>query len=81
MLKPSFETPFSGFKFDCCLMDWLQFAGSIRVFCRVRPFLLSERRPIWEPVSFGPDNVVVRSAGTRKEFEFDKVFHQSATQG
>ncbi|KFK26463.1 hypothetical protein AALP_AA8G252300 [Arabis alpina] len=54
--------------------------GSIRVFCRVRPFLLTERRPVLEPVSFGPDNVVVRSAGTRKEFEFDKVFHQSATQ-
>ncbi|CAH8359796.1 unnamed protein product [Eruca vesicaria subsp. sativa] len=54
--------------------------GSIRVFCRVRPFLLTERRPIREPVSFGSDNVVVRSAGVRKEFEFDKVFHQSATQ-
>ncbi|XP_010494052.1 PREDICTED: kinesin-like protein KIFC3 isoform X1 [Camelina sativa] len=54
--------------------------GSIRVFCRVRPFLVTERRPIREPVSFGPDNVVVRSAGTRKDFEFDKVFHQSATQ-
>ncbi|CAL9231833.1 unnamed protein product [Arabidopsis halleri] len=54
--------------------------GSIRVFCRVRPFLLTERRPIREPVSFGPDNVVIRSAGSRKEFEFDKVFHQSATQ-
>ncbi|CAH2044563.1 unnamed protein product [Thlaspi arvense] len=54
--------------------------GSIRVFCRVRPFLLTERRPIREPVSFGPDNVVVRSGGARKEFEFDKVFHQSATQ-
>ncbi|KAL1220847.1 Kinesin-like protein KIN-14U [Cardamine amara subsp. amara] len=54
--------------------------GSIRVFCRVRPFLLTERRPIREPVSFGPDNIVIRSAGTRKEFEFDKVFHQSATQ-
>ncbi|VVA92641.1 unnamed protein product [Arabis nemorensis] len=54
--------------------------GSIRVFCRVRPFLLTERRPICEPVSFGPDNVIVRSAGTRKEFEFDKVFHQTATQ-
>ncbi|XP_024007005.1 kinesin-like protein KIN-14U isoform X2 [Eutrema salsugineum] len=54
--------------------------GSIRVFCRVRPFLLTERRPNREPVSFGPDNVVVRSAGARKEFEFDKVFHQSATQ-
>ncbi|KAL9280885.1 unnamed protein product [Arabidopsis thaliana] len=54
--------------------------GSIRVFCRVRPFLLTERRPIREPVSFGPDNVVIRSAGSSKEFEFDKVFHQSATQ-
>ncbi|CAH8272482.1 unnamed protein product [Arabidopsis lyrata] len=54
--------------------------GSIRVFCRVRPFLLTERRPIREPVSFGPDNIVIRSAGSRKEFEFDKVFHQSATQ-
>ncbi|CAN8255694.1 unnamed protein product [Cochlearia groenlandica] len=54
--------------------------GSIRVFCRVRPFLSTERRPIREPVSFGPDNVVVRTLGTRKEFEFDKVFNQSASQ-
>ncbi|CAA7037550.1 unnamed protein product [Microthlaspi erraticum] len=54
--------------------------GSIRVFCRVRPFLLTERRPIKEPVSFGPDNVVVNCSGARKEFEFDRVFHQSATQ-
>ncbi|CAI0384262.1 unnamed protein product [Linum tenue] len=58
----------------------LDIKGSIRVFCRVRPFLLTERRGIHEPVSVDSDKVVVRSVGSRKEFRFDRVFHQSADQ-
>ncbi|XP_010546628.1 PREDICTED: kinesin-like protein KIFC3 isoform X2 [Tarenaya hassleriana] len=54
--------------------------GSIRVFCRVRPYLLTGRRPIREPVSVGSENIVVRSGGSQKEFGFDKVFPQSASQ-
>ncbi|XP_007030677.2 PREDICTED: kinesin-like protein KIFC3 [Theobroma cacao] len=54
--------------------------GTIRVFCRVRPFLWTDRRRIQEPVSSELDRVVVRSSGSRKEFGFDKVFHQAANQ-
>ncbi|XP_061945871.1 kinesin-like protein KIN-14U isoform X1 [Populus nigra] len=58
----------------------LDIKGSIRVFCRVRPFLLSDRRRIHEPVSTGLEKVVVKSVGIRKEYRYDKVFHQAATQ-
>lgn len=58
----------------------LDIKGSIRVFCRVRPFLLSDRRRIHEPVSIGLEKVVVKSVGIRKEYRYDKVFHQAATQ-
>ncbi|CAN1167986.1 Kinesin-like protein KIN-14U [Linum perenne] len=58
----------------------LDIKGSIRVFCRVRPFLLTERRRVHEPISVDLNKVVVRSVGSRKEFRFDKVLHQSANQ-
>ncbi|CAL9003515.1 unnamed protein product [Prunus brigantina] len=53
---------------------------SIRVFCRVRPFLLMDRRRIREPISAGSEKIVVKSAGTRKGFDFDKVFPQETNQ-
>ncbi|KAJ6434307.1 hypothetical protein OIU84_017919 [Salix udensis] len=58
----------------------LDIKGSIRVFCRVRPFLLSDRRRIHEPISTGLEKVVVKSVGIRKEYRYDKVFHQAAAQ-
>ncbi|CAN0920524.1 Kinesin-like protein KIN-14U [Linum grandiflorum] len=58
----------------------LDIKGSIRVFCRVRPFLLAERRKIHEPISVDLHKVLVKSVGSKKEFRFDKVFHQSANQ-
>ncbi|XP_058076732.1 kinesin-like protein KIN-14U [Magnolia sinica] len=58
----------------------LDIKGSIRVFCRVRPFLSIDRRKIHRSISTGSDNIIVRSAGCRKEFNFDKVFPQEATQ-
>lgn len=54
--------------------------GSIRVFCRVRPFLLMDKRRIREPISAGSEKIVVKSAGTRKGFDFDKVFPQETSQ-
>uniref|UniRef100_A0A2P2JXP8 Kinesin-like calmodulin-binding protein n=3 Tax=Rhizophora mucronata TaxID=61149 RepID=A0A2P2JXP8_RHIMU len=54
--------------------------GNIRVFCRVTPFPSTERRKNHEPISVGVEKVVVRSVGIRKEFGFDKVFQQAATQ-
>ncbi|XP_057498459.1 kinesin-like protein KIN-14U [Actinidia eriantha] len=55
--------------------------GCIRVFCRIRP-LLSTIRRINKPivVGLGSEKIVVGSAGSRKEFGFDKVFSQEATQ-
>ncbi|GAB4855425.1 hypothetical protein Ancab_024052 [Ancistrocladus abbreviatus] len=58
----------------------LDIKGSIRVFCRIRPFLLNERKVEHEPVLAGSDKIAVRSAGNRKEFEFDKVFSQNSSQ-
>ncbi|KAJ4842515.1 hypothetical protein Tsubulata_042433 [Turnera subulata] len=57
----------------------LDIKGSIRVFCRVRPFPLTDRR-LREPLSLGLEKVVVRSAGCRKEYQFDKIFHEDAPQ-
>ncbi|PON73928.1 Kinesin-like protein [Parasponia andersonii] len=59
----------------------LDIKGTIRVFCRVRPFLAVDRRKIHEPIAIGSEKIVVKSAGTRKEFEFDKVFPQEISQG
>ncbi|XXG84136.1 hypothetical protein AAC387_Pa10g1723 [Persea americana] len=58
----------------------LDIKGSIRVFCRVRPFLSVDRRKIRLPISTGSENVIVRSSGSRKDFTLDKVFPQEATQ-
>ncbi|XP_057963011.1 kinesin-like protein KIN-14U [Malania oleifera] len=58
----------------------LDIKGSIRVFCRIRPFILMDKRRIREPISAGEEKIVVRLAGSRKEFGFDKVFTQQASQ-
>ncbi|KAL5566955.1 hypothetical protein UlMin_030119 [Ulmus minor] len=58
----------------------LDIKGSIRVFSRVRPFLLADRRRSSKPISTGSEKIVVKSGGTRKEFEFDKVFPQEISQ-
>ncbi|RZB87492.1 kinesin-like protein KIN-14U [Glycine soja] len=58
----------------------LDIKGSIRVFCRIRPNLVTEKRKFSEPVSAGPEKIRVKFGGTRKDFEFDKVFTQEASQ-
>ncbi|ESW16784.1 hypothetical protein PHAVU_007G184500 [Phaseolus vulgaris] len=58
----------------------LDIKGSIRVFCRIRPNLVTEKRRISEPVSAGPEKIRVKLGGTRKDFEFDKVFTQETSQ-
>ena len=64
------------------MKNLFRFVGCIRVFCRIRP-LLSTIRRIHKPivVGLGSEKIVVGSAGSRKEFGFDKVFSQEATQG
>lgn len=59
----------------------LDLKGSIRVFCRVRPFLSTDKRRYRDPVSIGSEKVVVKSASVKKEFGFDKVFPPEAGQG
>ena len=51
------------------------------MFCRIRPNLVTEKRRISEPVSAGPEKIRVKLGGTRKDFEFDKVFTQETSQG
>ncbi|KAJ7973431.1 Kinesin-like protein [Quillaja saponaria] len=62
------------------LNKMLDIKGSIRVFCRVRPFLSVNKRRIFEPISIGSEKILVKMGGTMKEFEFDKVFSQEASQ-
>ncbi|KAL2942394.1 Kinesin-like protein KIN-14U [Bienertia sinuspersici] len=54
--------------------------GSIRVFCRIRPLILSNIRKNEDPLVVDLDKVVVKSTGIKKEFNFDKVFCQTSTQ-
>ncbi|XP_057725723.1 kinesin-like protein KIN-14U isoform X1 [Arachis stenosperma] len=58
----------------------LDIKGSIRVFCRIRPFLLAEKRRGSEPVSAGSERIRMKFGGRKKDFEFDKVFCQEASQ-
>ncbi|OWM62996.1 hypothetical protein CDL15_Pgr020290 [Punica granatum] len=54
--------------------------GSIRVFCRVRPFLPTDRRKFHEPVTAELEKIAVKMPGGVKEFGFDRVFHKEASQ-
>ncbi|KAL9248050.1 hypothetical protein vseg_021413 [Gypsophila vaccaria] len=58
----------------------LDVKGSIRVFCRIRPLSLNNNRKVEESIVVDSDKVVVKSAGVKKEFDFDKVFCQSSIQ-
>ncbi|GFZ02839.1 P-loop containing nucleoside triphosphate hydrolases superfamily protein [Actinidia rufa] len=55
--------------------------GCIRVFCRIRPILSTIRR-IHKPivVGLGSEKIVVGSAGSRKEFGFDKPMDKPAPE-
>lgn len=62
------------------LNNILDIKGSIRVFCRIRPFLYTSRRIVHQPISVESNKIVIRSGGSKKEFEFDKVFTQEESQ-
>ncbi|XP_019197600.1 PREDICTED: kinesin-like protein KIN-14U [Ipomoea nil] len=54
--------------------------GCIRLFCRVRPCLPTDKRRNHQPLSVESERIVVRSGSSRKEFGFDKVFPQESSQ-
>ncbi|KAM7476935.1 hypothetical protein LguiB_024178 [Lonicera macranthoides] len=58
----------------------LDLKGSIRVFCRVRPFFPTDKRSTHQPIMVESEKIVVKSGGSKKEFGFDKVFTEEATQ-
>ncbi|KAK1394825.1 Kinesin-like protein KIN-14U [Heracleum sosnowskyi] len=62
------------------LNNILDIKGSIRVFCRIRPYLSTSRRINQQPISVESNKIVIRSGGSKKEFEFDKVFTQEESQ-
>lgn len=51
------------------------------MFSRVRPFSPTDKQRTHQPISVESEKIVVRSGGSRKEFEFDKVFPQESLQG
>lgn len=57
----------------------LDIKGSIRVFCRIRPFQQTKRK-MQQPISINSDKILINALGIRKEFGFDKVFSQDASQ-
>lgn len=58
----------------------LDIKGCIRVLCRIRPFLSTDRIPIQQPILVESDRIVIKSGANKKEFGFDKVFYQDSSQ-
>jgi hypothetical protein len=56
-------------------------AGSVRVFCRVRPLVHTNSLHAQSPVTVEHERITVMVAGIKKEFGADRVFDQESTQG
>jgi hypothetical protein len=56
-------------------------AGSVRVFCRVRPPVHTNSLHAQSPVIVEQERMTVWAAGIKKEFGADRVFGQESTQG
>jgi hypothetical protein len=56
-------------------------AGSVKVFCRVRPLVHTNSLHAQSPVIVEQERITVRAAGIKKEFDADRVFCQESTQG
>lgn len=64
------------------LNNYLDLKGSIRVFCRIRPFNDEQSYSSRTMFTLDESNVFLRVAETkRKQYKFDKVFDPSSTQG
>ncbi|XP_031485680.1 kinesin-like protein KIN-14O isoform X1 [Nymphaea colorata] len=58
----------------------LDLKGSIRVFCRVRPFLQMEKRSRPAPITLGQEKVMIQGMRKKKDYVFDRVFSYEASQ-
>jgi hypothetical protein len=57
-------------------------AGSVRVFCRVRPLAhTNSLHAQSSPVTVEQERITVKAAGIKREFGADRVFGQESTQG
>ncbi|GJN37864.1 hypothetical protein PR202_gb26859 [Eleusine coracana subsp. coracana] len=64
------------------LNTYLDLKGNIRVFCRVRPFHYEDSYQSRTLFTLDESNVSLKVAETKiKQYKFDKVFNQCATQG
>lgn len=64
------------------LNNYLDLKGSIRVFCRIRPFSHEESYSYRTMFTVDESNVFLKVAETkRKQYKFDKVFNPCSTQG
>ncbi|KAJ8574006.1 hypothetical protein K7X08_010517 [Anisodus acutangulus] len=61
------------------LNEFLDLKGSIRVFCRIRPFSIASQKSV---EALGSNEVHINLAENKsKIYSFDKVFHPSSSQG
>ncbi|XP_051224345.1 kinesin-like protein KIN-14B [Lolium perenne] len=64
------------------LNNYLDLKGSIRVFCRIRPFNHEQSYSSRTMFTVDESNIFLRISETkRKQYKFDKVFAPSSTQG
>lgn len=63
------------------ILKYFGISGSIRVFCRIRPFNSVENWRNSFPVSVETDKIKIKSLGSKKEFVVDRAFDQNSTQG
>ncbi|XP_047059388.1 kinesin-like protein KIN-14B [Lolium rigidum] len=64
------------------LNNYLDLKGSIRVFCRIRPFNHEQSYSSRTMFTLDESNIFLRVSETkRKQYKFDKVFDPSSTQG
>ncbi|KAJ3669543.1 hypothetical protein LUZ60_011493 [Juncus effusus] len=58
----------------------LDIKGSIRVFCRIRPFTAAESWRKSSPISTESEKININSVGSKKEFIVDRVFTETTPQ-
>lgn len=63
--------------------ELVELKGNIRVFCRVRPVIKEDGTDFEKAVTFAEDEddkLFIKSKGSNKTFEMDRVFNPDASQ-